>query len=71
MDVEGLEADTPVNVSIYRDGNGVLSSVWSMNLVTEDFRSHSNRRNICFRMSDKFELLIDGCSYNIDEMIKK
>ena len=69
--VDCLKEDVPVNISIYKNEKGVLSSAVSMNLVTESRYSHSNKHNICFRMSDKFELLIDGHSYDVDEMNKK
>ena len=61
----------PSSISVCKNGQGKLSSVYSMNFDITDSLSYSNRHNICFRMSDKFELLIDGHSYDIDKMLKK
>ncbi|MBR0183634.1 MAG: hypothetical protein IJQ10_00470 [Clostridia bacterium] len=61
----------PLSISVCKNEQGKLSSVYSMNFDITDSLSYSNRHNICFRMSDKFELLIDGHSYDIDKMLKK
>lgn len=55
----------PLSISVCKNEQGKLSSVYSMNFDITDSLSYSNRHNICFRMSDKFELLIDGHSYDV------
>ena len=61
----------PLSISVCKNEQGKLSSVYSMNFDITDRYSYDNKHNICFRMSDKFELLIDGHSYDIDKMLKK
>ena len=56
----------PSSISVCKNEQGKLSSVYSMNFNITDSSSYSNKHNICFRMSDKFELLIDGHSYDVN-----
>lgn len=56
----------PSSISVCKNEQGKLSSVYSMNFDITDSSSYSNKHNICFRMSDKFELLIDGHSYDVN-----
>ena len=55
----------PFSISVCKNEQGELSSVYSINFDITDSLSYSNKHNICFRMSDKFELLIDGHSYDL------
>ena len=59
------DSDVPLSISVCKDKQGKLSSVCSMNFDITDWHSYDNKHNICFRKSDKFELLIDGHSYNV------
>ena len=66
-----LTSNIPLNISVCKNEQGELSSVCSINFDITDRYSYDNKHNISFRMSNKFELLIDGHSYDIDEMVKK
>ena len=66
-----LKSNVPLNISVCKNEQGELSSVCSINFDITDRYSYDNKHNISFRMSNKFELLIDGHSYDIDEMVKK
>lgn len=66
-----LTSNVPLNISVCKNEQGELSSVCSINFDITDRYSYGNKHNIGFRMSNKFELLIDGHSYDIDEMLKK
>jgi hypothetical protein len=66
-----LTSNVPLNISVCKNEQGELSSVCSINFDITDRYSYDNKHNISFRMSNKFELLIDGHSYDIDEMVKK
>lgn len=64
-------SNTPFRFRVCKNQQGELSSVCDMNFIVTDWHSYDNGHDVCFRMSDKFELLIDGHSYDIDEMTKK
>ena len=64
-------SDVPLRISVCKNKQEELSSVCSINFDITDWNSYDNKHNICLRISDKFELLIDGHSYDIDEMTKK
>ena len=71
------KADIPFSVDFIRskknsnnNNSENLSVICSMNFISSK-RNYSNRHKICIRMSDKFELLVDGSSYDIDKLSKE
>ncbi|MBO6126528.1 MAG: hypothetical protein J6P21_00795 [Clostridia bacterium] len=71
------KADIPISVDFIRskknpnDNKENLSVICSLNFVSSKF-DYSDRHNICIRMRDnKFELLVDGSSYDIDKLSKE
>jgi len=71
------KADIPISVDFIKskknpnDNKENLSVICSLNFVSSKF-DYSDRHNICIRMRDnKFELLVDGSSYDIDKLSKE